>query len=993
MLNCIHRRVPQYGSIPADVNPGAIRRSAESGTGTNSRLSQTLSHLDDELQWCYALPRVGIGRPPHLATGRLVRFSRIVNRWLDTPARNAGLIVSLRFAHHHFLVFVLTTVLTGLVPPPCTAVAAEHVPTSLDESRRAGLNQALDPSLAPWQRQVMTDLLHPGTIDPSGLLHARTASGSPDIDGVWSQLPPLNRYGHTVIYDPVRDRMVVFGGADNYFHNDTWALSLSGTPTWTQLVPTGTPPAARRSHTAIYDPVRDRILVFGGFDVFSSEFNDVWALSLSGATAWTQLSPAGTPPTARYEHTAIYDPVRDRMVVYGGVSGPSYADDVWSLSFSGTPAWVPLTPTGTPPPARQNHTAVYDPVRDQMVVFGGNNPALNDVWALSLSGIAAWTQLTPTGTPPSARNSHAAIYDPVRDRIVVFGGWDASDIFNDVFSLSLSGTPAWTQLAPIGTPPFARYEHAAIYDPLRDRMVAFGGQNTSSYFNDVWSLPFSGTSAWIKVGPAGTGPLPRFTHTAIYDPVRDRMVVFGGRGGNVSEQWSLSLAGIATWSQLTTAGTMPLTRGSHTAIYDPVRDRMVVFGGGDSPLNDVWALSLPVIPEWSMLTPTGTPPSARSNHSAIYDPVRDRMVVFGGADGSYLNDVWALSLSGTPEWTQLAPTGTPPAGRWGHTAIYDPVRDRMVVFGGASSPNYNDTWELSLSGTPAWTQLTPTGAPPSARNSHTAIYDPVRDRMVVFGGSDNFSYLNDSWMLSLSDTPAWIQLEPTEIPPLGRLGHTAIYDPVRDGMVIFGGYDGSSMGDTWALTWGTPTTSPVLFASIEARADERGVVVRWNLQADEPISGFEVYRRMAPAREERSLSDVLLDPGLRTLRDDDIEWGRTYEYFVVAVLPGGDRIQSQLASVETVPLKVTLYQNYPNPFNPTTTISFVSPSKLHTRLTIYDVQGRRVRALLDEETEPGLNKVDWDGRNDYGAPVASGVYFYQLRAGKNTLTNKMVLLK
>ena len=90
---------------------------------------------------------------------------------------------------------------------------------------------------------------------------------------------------------------------------------------------------------------------------------------------------------------------------------------------------------------------------------------------------------------------------------------------------------------------------------------------------------------------------------------------------------------------------------------------MVVFGGVDSTaryLNDVWALSLAGTPAWTQLTPAGTPPSARSDHSAIYDPVRDRMVVFGGIlDGvRYRNDVWALSLAGTPAWTQLTPAGT-----------------------------------------------------------------------------------------------------------------------------------------------------------------------------------------------------------------------------------------------------------------------------------------------------------------------------------------------
>ena len=118
-------------------------------------------------------------------------------------------------------------------------------------------------------------------------------------DGTWIAAPqPTARFCHTAIYDPVRDRMVVFGGYDGGYRNDVWALSLAGSPAWSELAPGGTPPSARDAHTAIYDPVRDRMVVFGGYDGASLR-NDVWALSLSGSPAWSELAPAGTPPVAR----------------------------------------------------------------------------------------------------------------------------------------------------------------------------------------------------------------------------------------------------------------------------------------------------------------------------------------------------------------------------------------------------------------------------------------------------------------------------------------------------------------------------------------------------------------------------------------------------------------------------------------------------------------------------------------------------------------------
>src|SRR5207245_666067 len=209
-----------------------------------------------------------------------------------------------------------------------------------------------------------------------------------------------------------------------------------------------------------------------------------------------------------------------------------------------------------------------------------------------------------------------------------------------------------------------------------------------------------------------------------------------------------------------------------TAIYDPVRDRMVVFSGNDSSYrNDVWTLSMAGSPSWSALAPEGNPPSARYQHSTVYAPVRDRMVVVGGYDGDNLNDVWALSLAGSLAWTALAPAGSPPSARYSPTAFYDPVRDRMLVFGGYDSVYHNDAWALSLAGSPAWSPLAPAGSPP-ARYRHTAIYDPVRDRMLVFGGSDSL-YRNDVWTLSLAGSSAWNALAAAGTPPSPRLGPTA----------------------------------------------------------------------------------------------------------------------------------------------------------------------------------------------------------------------------
>lgn len=88
-----------------------------------------------------------------------------------------------------------------------------------------------------------------------------------------------------------------------------------------------------------------------------------------------------------------------------------------------------------------------------------------------------------------------------------------------------------------------------------------------------------------------------------------------------------------------------------------------------------------------------------------------------------------------------------------------------------------------------------------------------------------------------------------------------------------------------------------------------------------------------------------------------------------------------------------LVQNFPNPFNPTTTISFSLAENTHVMLAIYDVRGAQIRTLINDRKVAGDFRVSWDGRNDSGEVVSSGVYFYRLVAGRFSATKKMVLLK
>ena len=103
---------------------------------------------------------------------------------------------------------------------------------------------------------------------------------------------------------------------------------------------------------------------------------------------------------------------------------------------------------------------------------------------------------------------------------------------------------------------------------------------------------------------------------------------------------------------------------------------------------------------------------------------------------------------------------------------------------------------------------------------------------------------------------------------------------------------------------------------------------------------------------------------------------------------------------EQIPVAFELGQNYPNPFNPLTTIPFKAGSRklgagslTRTTLKIYNVLGQLVKTLVDEEKSPGNYQVIWDGKDQRGNEVSSGIYFYQLKAGNYKETRKMSLLR
>jgi hypothetical protein len=404
--------------------------------------------------------------------------------------------------------------------------------------------------------------------------------------------------------------------------------------TWSQLGPSGGPPAPRGEFVSVLDLATDRMMIFGGItssptppSTFNT--NDVWVLTSAdgvwGTPQWSKLSPTADPtngsPYPRHWHSTVYDPSSNRMIVFGGClanctqsSPPSPTNDVWVLTHAnglgGTPAWIELFPTGGPPAPRASHTAVYDPGTNSMIIFGGQNgttatsPTFSDVWVLSnangLGGTPTWTELSPSGGPPSGQSSASAVYDLTNNRMVVFGGGEngSSVVSNAVWVLTNAngqeaGTPVWTNLIAEGASgsPQARGNHTAVYDQSSNRMTMFGGiDSTHSLYNDVWLLTnangLGGTPTWMQLTPAGGPPAARAGQGAVFNPASDRMTVFGGgtSTANLNDTWVLTNANAVT-GPVVGVSAFSLTFGSEVAGTTSSPQTITLFNPGNAVLT------------------------------------------------------------------------------------------------------------------------------------------------------------------------------------------------------------------------------------------------------------------------------------------------------------------------------------------------------------------------------------------------------------------------
>jgi hypothetical protein len=157
------------------------------------------------------------------------------------------------------------------------------------------------------------------------------------------------------------------------------------------------------------------------------------------------------------------------------------------------------------------------------------------------------------------------------------------------------------------------------------------------------------------------------------------------------------------------------------------------------------------------------------------------------------------------------------------------------------------------------------------------------------------------------------------------------------------------------------------------------IVLRGNVETS-------VFDEIAGANVDREgLSFKYVDTGCQA--------GTSYRYRIDYVTGSKRSVLFETETVKVPAAELALQQNHPNPFNPSTTIQYSVPERCHVTLEVFDTTGRHVACLVNESEPQGLHAVVWDGTDAQRNSVASGIYFYRLAVGKETLSRKMILLK
>jgi len=458
----------------------------------------------------------------------------------------------------------------------------------------------------------------------------------------------------------------------------------------------------RAQHTMVYDSFNDMFWSFGGVqaDVGSDDFyNTVYRLDPSDpAGAWVLVPISGLKPPPLALHSAVFDPVRQQMIVFGGAVdrsssaiAPADANSIWLLDLRDplNPSWTREAVTGNSV-GRYAHAAVYVDAFDAMVVSAGSQSSerfRSDNHALMLGeSPKRWVRLANAGFTPRA--GHALMFDAPGGRLLAYGGLDEdADANRELVSLDLSdgidGAEAWQRVRS-STPGLERGFSATAYDPVRRLWWFQGGRDRTNYLNDLSVLDLNAASPeWVRTSVVSGGPNRRFHQVAAWDPLRDRAIFQGGTPDNdrtLNDTRELRMLGGATTPTASATATFsaepPTATASATSTPTPTTD---VTTAVPSATTDATDSPTDIATQTASATPLRT-----GTASASASPTAPQSATPTAGDHA---DVF-LPVSMRAFALELPPTETPPATEPAATSTATVAAASVEVIGQFGGESY-----------------------------------------------------------------------------------------------------------------------------------------------------------------------------------------------------------------------------------------------------------------------------------------------------------------
>ncbi|MEO8552502.1 MAG: kelch repeat-containing protein, partial [Kofleriaceae bacterium] len=453
-----------------------------------------------------------------------------------------------------------------------------------------------------------------------------------------------------------------------------------------------------------------------------------------------------------------------------------------------TPRWSLHTLAPTP---RSGSSSAYDSTRDRMIVFGGYDATAVTNTIDEWNGFD-WVTIDPA-VAPIGRSASAMAYDRAIDRTVLFGGFDGTYEVGDTW---LWNGAVWTPADAGG--PVGRSDHLMVYDPRRSVVVLFGGVRTGlGVLDDTWE--FDGKT-WTQKTTAHKPPA-RASAQAVYDPKAGLIVMTGGNTGFTpvtyfADTWTYD--GV-DWHDVTPAGVAPRVADAGIG-YDLASQQVLMYGGTTTngvPTGATWAWN------GSTWTNLGTSVAVGARFLSAIAGTRTRTILHGGIyNSAKQNDTYVWDPT-TKLWTGLPPV--PARSRL--SAVNDFAGHRAIFYGGinATFATVADTWELGSKGY----QLL-AGGPPTKRQYYAMAWDPAHSQIVLFGGASGNTISDtvsaETWVWTGA---GWTQKFPATSPP-PRSRAAMAWDGER--IVMFGGHNSeysatATFGDAWA--WDGTTWTPI----------------------------------------------------------------------------------------------------------------------------------------------------------------------------------------